>query len=133
MLEPGERLLLVGQKAPLSSEVGLFLSSHYDGAMATFTLDGITYDYLRPDPDPDHDPEAAHSWTDGQYPKVMATVPLTSGTVDVYAVAERWNPSHVLASWQDDGHHAHWAWIPAGNVRRVNDSEWDIEEYRRCP
>jgi hypothetical protein len=23
-------------------------------------------------------------------------------------------------------------WIAAGNVRRVTDSEWDVEEYRRC-
>jgi hypothetical protein len=36
-------------------------------------------------------------------------------------------------SWVDDEWHHHWAWIPAGNVRRVTDSEWDIEEYRRCP
>ncbi|BCW69975.1 hypothetical protein [Arthrobacter sp. NicSoilB8] len=50
----------------------------------------------------------------------------------VYAVAERWNPSHIF-SWADDGRHPHWAWIPAGNVERVNDSEWDIREYHRCP
>lgn len=99
--------------------------------MASFTLDGVTHEYLRPDPG--HSPDAAHSWDYGSYPKVMATLPLTEGTVDVYAVAERWNPSQVLVSWQDDGHHPHWAWIPAGNVRRVTDSEWDIEEYWRCP
>lgn len=91
-------------------EGGAVLSSRYDGAMASFTLDGITYEYLRPDPG--HDPEAAHSWTYGQYPKVMATLPLSDGTVDVYAVAERWNPSFILVSWQDDEWHAHWAWIP---------------------
>lgn len=53
------------------------------GAMASFTLDGTAYEYLRPDPGPN--PEDARSWTYGQYPKVMATVPLTSGIVDVYA------------------------------------------------
>ncbi|SDL61376.1 hypothetical protein SAMN04487916_111101 [Arthrobacter sp. ov407] len=64
----------------------------------------------------------------------MATLPLADGaTVDDYAVAERWNPSYVLVSWADDGDQAHWAWIPCRNVRRVTDSEWDIEEYRRCP
>lgn len=36
-------------------------------------------------------------------------------------------------TWQDDDWHSHWAWIPAGNVRRVHDSEWDIEKYRHCP
>lgn len=55
------------------------------------------------------------------------------GVIDVYARAERWNPSHILARWEDDGRRPHWAWIPAGSVRRVTDSEWDIFEYRRCP
>lgn len=64
----------------------------------------------------------------------MVSVPLAGGlTVDVYAVAERWNPSYVLVAWGDDEDHKHWAWVPAGNVRRVTGSEWDIEEYRRCP
>jgi hypothetical protein len=99
--------------------------------MATFTLDGITYEYLRPDPG--HKPEDARSWTYGEYPKVMATVPLVAGTVDVYAQASRWDPTNVLASWHDDDDHTHWAWVPAANVRRVSDSEWDIEKYRRCP
>lgn len=63
----------------------------------------------------------------------MASVHLADGsTVRVYATAERWNPSHILASWADDGNHPHWAWVPAGNVERVSDSEWDIMEYRRC-
>jgi hypothetical protein len=99
--------------------------------MATFILDGITYEYLRPVPG--HGPEDTHSWTYGEFPNVMATLPLVGGTVDVYAYASRWNPSRILVSWQDDAYHSHWAWIPAGSVRRVTDSEWDIEEYRRCP
>lgn len=99
--------------------------------MPQFTLDGVAHEYLRPDPG--HSLDAAHSWDYGNYPKVMATLPLTEGTVDVYAVAERWNPSQVLVSWRDDGGHPHWTWIPARNVRPVTDSEWDIEEYRRCP
>ncbi|MET4095043.1 hypothetical protein [Arthrobacter sp. UYCu712] len=100
--------------------------------MASFTLDGVTHEYLMPDPD--HGPDDTHSWTYGKYPKVMASVPLAGGgTLDVYAHAERWNPSHVLVAWRDDNDHSHWAWVPAGDVRRVTDSEWDIEEYRRCP
>jgi hypothetical protein len=99
--------------------------------MTLFILDGITYEYLRPDPG--IDPDATHSLTYGEYPKVIATLPLAAGTVDVYAYASRWNPSHILVSWQDDEYHAHWTWVPAANVRRVTDSEWDIEEYRRCP
>lgn len=100
--------------------------------MASFTLDGESFDYLKPDPG--RQPEEAKSWTYGNYPKIRATVPLADGgTVIVYAVAERWNPSLILASWADDGRHSHWAWVPAGNVERVGDSECDIEEYRRCP
>lgn len=104
----------------------------YVYGMASFTLDGETFEYLRPDPG--HSPEEAKSWTYGSYPKIRASLPLADGgTVSVYAHAERWNPSHILVRWADDGDHGHWAWIPAGNVERVNDSEWDIEEYRRCP
>lgn len=99
--------------------------------MSTFTLAGAAYDYLKPSSG--HPPEACHSWIYGQYPKVLAAVPLTDGgTVDVYAHAERWNPSKIIVSWLDDDRHPHWAWIPAGNVRRVTDSEWDIIEYHRC-
>lgn len=99
--------------------------------MASFTLNGTPYEYLLPDPG---HLEATRSWEYGKYPKVMATVALAGGgSVDVYARAERWNPSHILARWEDDMRHPHWAWIPAGNVRRVTDSEWDIWEYWRCP
>jgi hypothetical protein len=99
--------------------------------MASFTIDGQTYEYLRQDPGPH---ENIQSWEYGSYPKIMAKLPLADGsTVDVYSPASRWNPSHILVAWQDDDKRPHWAWIPAGNVRRVTDSEWDIEEYRRCP
>ncbi|WP_427130283.1 hypothetical protein [Pseudarthrobacter sp. S9] len=99
--------------------------------MASFKLDGTTYEYLLPDPG--HADET-RSWTYGAYPMVMAALPLAGGSnVEVYALAQRWNPSHVLVSWRDDDDHSHWAWVPAGNVRRVTDSEWDIEKYRRCP
>lgn len=36
-------------------------------------------------------------------------------------------------SWRDDAWQTHWAWIPAANVRRLTESEWDIIEYHRCP
>lgn len=104
----------------------------YVYGMASFTLDGEPFEYLKPDPG--HSPEDAKSSTYGQYPKIRAALLLADGgAVTVYAVAERWNPSHILVSWADDGRHSHWAWIPTGNVERLTDSEWDIEEYRRCP
>jgi len=40
--------------------------------MASFTLDGETYEYLRPDPA--HPAEESLSWEDGSYPKVVASV-----------------------------------------------------------
>lgn len=39
----------------------------------------------------------------------------------------------MLVVWTDGADQKHWAWVPSGNIRRVTDSEWDIEEYRRCP
>jgi len=112
--------------------VGAMLTrGRYIYRMASFRLDGETFEYLKPDPG--HQPEDARSREYGSYPKVLASLPLADGgTVTVYAVAERWNPSHILVGWADDGRHAHWAWLPAGNVERVTDSDWDIEEYRRC-
>ena len=104
----------------------------YDQGMGSFTLHGEIYDYV--ESDPGNPPEEAKSWTYGQYPKIRATLLLADGgSVTVYAVAERWNPTHILVSWADDGRHANWAWVPSKNVERVSDSEWDIEEYRRCP
>lgn len=110
----------------------LLAGGRYVYGMASCTLDGETFEYLKPDPG--HEPEDARSWTYGSYPKVLARLPLANGgTVTAYAVAQRWNPSHIRMGWADDSRHSHWAWIPAGNVERVRDSEWDIEEYRRCP
>lgn len=81
--------------------------------MASFTLDRETFEDLRPDPG--HPAEKTRSWEYGVYPKVMASWPLAGGrTVDVYAVAERWNPSYVLVSWGDDGDHAHSKGDPVG-------------------
>jgi hypothetical protein len=64
----------------------------------------------------------------------MASIPLAGGgTVDVYGRASRWTPTHINVARKDDTDHPHSTWAPAGNVRKVTDSEWDIEEYRRCP
>jgi len=99
--------------------------------MHTFTLDGTTYEYLRSEPGPGED---ASSWEYGYLPKVSADVPLAGGgTVTVYANGNRWTATRIIVSWWDDDENAHWAWVPRENVRKVTDSEWDIEEYRRCP
>ena len=98
--------------------------------MPSFALDGETYEYLRADPGPDS--EDARSRDYGDHTRVLATLPLADGsTVEVRAVAARWNsdPSHVFVAWADDDMCAHWAWIPAGNVACLNDSESDLEEY----
>lgn len=99
--------------------------------MSRFTLDGEAHEYLTPS---GGHPEDARSWTYGEYPKVSAALPLTDdGTVTVYAEAQRWTSTHILCAWKDDEDHGHWAWVPKDNVRTVTESEWDIEEYRRCP
>jgi hypothetical protein len=61
--------------------------------MSSFILDGVTYEYLRPDPGPT---EHIRSWEYGKYPKIMVTLPLAGGATDPYARANRWNPSHIL-------------------------------------
>jgi hypothetical protein len=104
----------------------------YIYGMPTFTLAGATYDYLAPTLE--GNPAEVHSWEYGSWPKVEAAVPLTgSGTVQVYGEAARWGHDHVIVSWRDDAGQTHWAWIPAANVRRLTESEWDIIEYHRCP
>lgn len=101
------------------------------GGMPSFTLDGVTHEYLPGSPGR---PEAVHSWDYGHWPRVEASVPLTGGgTVRVYAQAMRWNREDILTRWQDDEDHFHDAWVPAANVRRLTASEWDIIEYHRCP
>lgn len=110
----------------------LLAQGRYIGPVPTFTLVGVAYDYLAPTIE--GDPEDVRSWEYGSYPKVEAAVPLMmGGTVKVYGEASRWGHGYVIVSWNDDDWHPHWAWIPAGNVRRLTASEWDIIEYNQCP
>lgn len=90
--------------------------------MASFTLDGISYEYLRRAPGPHAN---IQSWEYGSYPNIMATVPLADGfTVDVYALASRWNPTHILVAWQDDEYHPHGETGSLGSCRpETNASE----------
>lgn len=74
--------------------------------------------------------EETHSWEYGNRPKVKAVVP---GFGEVYGMASRWTASRICVDWSDEEDHAHFAWLPREEVHRVTDSEWDIEEYRRCP
>lgn len=100
--------------------------------MPNFTLDGAVYEYLKPSVA--SSPEEIYSWEYGRYPKVMADIPITGGgTVNVYAHASRWTKDRVVVRWEDDADQWHWAWVPTTNVRKITDSEWDLEEYRRCP
>jgi hypothetical protein len=73
-------------------------------------------------------------WEYAQWPKVEAAVPLTDdGTDRVYREAMRWGREQVIVRWLDDEEHAHVAWIPAANVRRLTVSEWDSIAYHQCP
>lgn len=104
----------------------------YVDGMGSFTLESISYEFL--EPAFEGAPEDVHSWEYGKWPKVRAAIPLVDGgTVQVYGEASRWNQHQIIVSWQDDDRHPHWAWIPAANVERVTDSDWDVEEYRKWP
>jgi hypothetical protein len=90
----------------------------YIRPMPTFTLAGVSYDYLAPKVE--GDPEEVHSWEYGQWPRVEAAVPLKAGgTVTVYGEAMRWGHEQIIVRWLDDEEHAHIAWIPKDNVRRL--------------
>lgn len=100
--------------------------------MPTFTLDGVSYEYLQPDLGGEL--EGVRSWEYGKWPKVHVRVPLAGGAVaEVYGRASRWTAAHIHVNWQDDSDHFQGAWVPAANVRKATESEWDIEEYRRTP
>lgn len=98
--------------------------------METFILDGISYTYARPDRPP-AEPEEVQSWEYGNYPKVQATILTDGGTLDVYGEVTRWSPTHIIVEWADDNKHRYWTWVPKEDVRRVTDSEWDIDQYLR--
>lgn len=98
--------------------------------MPSFTLDGVAYTYTQ---EPPGTPAKTHSWHYGRYPKVRASLPTLPAGVTVYAYASRWNGDAVLVEWEDDPRRKHWTWVDGAAVERATASEWDIEQYRRCP
>ncbi|KUM34521.1 hypothetical protein [Arthrobacter sp. EpRS71] len=98
----------------------------------SFLLEGVTYEFLSPERVGPH--EDIHSWEWGHYPKVHAHIPLNNGgTVPVYANATHWNKTQISVQWYDDDKVSLTAWLPKSDVRPATDSEWDIDEYNRCP
>ena len=98
----------------------------------SFLLDGNTYEFASPERvGPVED---VKSWEWGHYPKVHALVLLKAGgTLGVYAHATHWNLAQIHVQWYDDEKDSLSAWLPKENVRPVTNSEWDIDEYNRCP
>ncbi|NWL13332.1 hypothetical protein DM793_18870 [Paenarthrobacter nitroguajacolicus] len=98
----------------------------------SFLLNEQTYEFLRPERvGPVED---VRSWEWGNYPKVHALVPLQAGgTAGVYAHATHWNRSQIHVQWYDDDRESLSAWLPKDDVRPATNSEWDIDEYNRCP
>lgn len=102
----------------------------YIGRMPTFTHAGLVFEYIQATPNP----ADSHSWEYPDWPRVEVAMPLKDGgTVAVYGEASRWAGQWIHARWADDNGNYHGAWVPAGNVRRLTASEWDIIEYDRCP
>jgi hypothetical protein len=98
--------------------------------MPSFTLGGVTHDYLTPKAPG----QGVQSWEYGHWPRVEAAVPLAGGgTVPLYGEAMRWAPESILARWMDDDGHFHMAWLPSSAVRRLTPSEWDVIEFHACP
>lgn len=109
----------------------------HDGRMpifppTSFLLDGVTYEFVHPERV--GLVEEVKSWEMGKYPKVHALVPLRAGgTVAVYAEAKYWNQTQISIQWYDDDKESMTAWLPKDSVRPVTDSEWDVDQYNRCP
>lgn len=99
---------------------------------ASFLLAGVTYEFAHPERV--GAVEDVRSWEPGQQPKVHAQVPLKAGGhAGVYAHATHWNRAQISVQWYDDNKDSLTAWIPKDDVRPVTNSEWDIDEYNRCP
>lgn len=120
----------------VTSTVPFYFDWH-DGDMpilplTSFLLDGRRYEFVHPERvGPAGD---VRSWPMGEYPKVHVKVPLRAGGgVLVYARATHWNRTQVNVQWMDDNMDALTAWVGNDDVRPVTDSEWDIDEYNRCP
>lgn len=78
--------------------------------------------------------EEVRSWPMDQRPKVRALVPLAGdGSLAVYAEATHWNRSQVHVQWVDDNKDSFVTWLPSESVSPVTDSEWDIDQFHRCP
>ncbi len=98
----------------------------------SFLLAGVTYEFELPDRVGAI--EDVRSWEPGQQPKVHAVVPLKAcARVGDYALATHWNRTQVSVQWFDDDKESLTAWLPKENIRPVTNSEWDIDEYNRCP
>lgn len=98
----------------------------------SFLLDGVTYEFVHPERVGPVDD--VRSWELDQQPKVHAQVPLkTGGKIGVYAHATHWNRTQISVNWLDDDKDSLVAWLPKEGVRPVTNSEWDIDEYNRCP
>lgn len=98
----------------------------------SFLLGGQTFEFVHPERVGPVD--EVNSWEMNHYPKVHAQVPLRGGgLVAVYAHATHWNRAQISVNWYDDDKVSLSAWLPKENVRPVTNSEWDIDEYNRCP
>lgn len=96
-----------------------------------FQWDGRTYEHAPLRPTLRREPS---SWPYGSWPTVAAQIPLVAGgVVEVLALAERWGEGYVLVRWVDDNDQTLSGWVPGSAVRKLTPSEWDIEQYRRCP
>lgn len=97
-----------------------------------FELEGVTYEFMevaRIGP-----VEDVRSWPLDGRPKVHAQIPLkTGGTIAVYAHATHWSKTQISVQWYDDDKISLATWLPKESVRPVTESEWDIDEYNRCP
>lgn len=98
----------------------------------TFVLHGVTYEVAGPGRQ--GPVEAVRTWPPVERPRVHARIQIKGGAaLHVYAEATAWNATQIHVRWHDDNNDSLTSWVSKDDVRRVTDSEWDIDEYNRTP
>ena len=88
-----------------------------------FVLDGAEYEHA--DPRPEITPGRVRRFVYGGEPKVIAKVPLAAGgTVEVHGYATHYTQEWVSLAWTDDVFSHCTCWVPAADVRRPGEGEW---------
>jgi hypothetical protein len=88
-----------------------------------FVLSGTVYEHASPEPV--IAPGSVRRFVNGTEPQIIAQVPLTSGgSVVIHGYATHYTQEWVTVVWNDDNTQHFDCWVPAADVRRPAEGEW---------